>query len=183
MSRPPSEIPGSRPPRAPRSPSRTRWSRRARRPGRRAPATAVDAAVGAVPPVAAPPRARRGVRAPEHLLGRQRVPRTSRTRSSLTTVKKDEVKSIEFDPSNGDITGTFKAEQDGTKDFTSSGPNNDLLELDPDTARRARRRRSKYKRAGSNFLLAAAPAAAPAAAHRRRARLDEPPRRRRRPPG
>ena len=37
-------------------------------------------------------------------------------------VKKDEVKTIEFDPSNGDITGTFKAEQDGTKDFTSSGP-------------------------------------------------------------
>ena len=42
------------------------------------------------------------------------------------TVKKDEVKSIEFDPSNGDISGTFKAEQGGTKDFTSSGPNNDL---------------------------------------------------------
>src|SRR5690349_6853893 len=32
-------------------------------------------------------------------------------------VKNDKVKSVEFYPSNGDITGTFKSEQDGTKDF------------------------------------------------------------------
>ena len=67
-------------------------------------------------------------------------------------VKKDEVKSIEFDPSNGDISGTFKAEQGGTKDFTSSGPNNDLSSSTR-TLLANHDVELKYKRAGSNFLL------------------------------
>ena len=74
----------------------------------------------------------------------------------LTAVKKDEVKSVEFDPSNGDISGSFKTEQDGAKDFTSSGPNNDLS----GSARSLLSDHNvelKYKRAGSNFLLQVLP--------------------------
>ena len=36
------------------------------------------------------------------------------------------VESVEFDPTNGKITGTFKTAQGGKKQFTSSGPNNDF---------------------------------------------------------
>src|SRR5690242_14810531 len=75
-------------------------------------------------------------------------------------VKNDKVKSVEFDPSNGDITGTFKSEQDGTKDFTSSGPNNDL----PASTRTLLAQHDvelKYKRAGSNFLLQLLPLVLP----------------------
>jgi cell division protease FtsH len=36
------------------------------------------------------------------------------------------VQSVEFDPTNGKITGTFKTAQGGKKQFTSSGPNNDF---------------------------------------------------------
>ncbi len=83
-------------------------------------------------------------------------------------MKRDEVKKVEFDPSNGDITGTFKTETGGaTEDFTSSGPNDDL----PSSTRTLLSDHGvqlQYKRAGTNFFLSAAAAAAAAAAHHRR---------------
>lgn len=38
------------------------------------------------------------------------------------------VKSVEYNPTTGQIAGTFKKARPGTKEFTSSGPNNDLQE-------------------------------------------------------
>jgi cell division protease FtsH len=53
--------------------------------------------------------------------------RANLTYSEFTTaVNKGKVKSISYDPSNGHITGEFTSAQDGKKEFTSSGPNNDL---------------------------------------------------------
>jgi len=43
-------------------------------------------------------------------------------------VQADEVKSIEYDPTNGHISGEYRQPQDGTTEFTSSGPNDDLQE-------------------------------------------------------
>ncbi len=42
------------------------------------------------------------------------------------TVSDGNVKSVSYDPSNGNITGEFKTPQDGKTDFSSSGPNDDL---------------------------------------------------------
>jgi cell division protease FtsH len=41
-------------------------------------------------------------------------------------VANGDVKSVSYDPSNGNISGDFKSAQDGKKSFTSSGPNDDL---------------------------------------------------------
>jgi cell division protease FtsH len=152
MSRPPSEVPGPRPPRAPD-----------RRPG--------GSGDGRQPQ---PPTTPPWVRFLPWLLllalvavfvlpsissgggGAKDLNFTQFTNA----VKKDQVKSVEFDPSNGDITGTFKSEQDGTKDFTSSGPNNDL----PASTRTLLAQHDvelKYKRAGSNFLLQLLPLVLP----------------------
>jgi cell division protease FtsH len=61
--------------------------------------------------------------------------RTSNTdKASLTysqfteAVAKGEIKSVNYDPSNGKLSGEFKTAQDGKTEFTSSGPNNDLQE-------------------------------------------------------
>ena len=69
----------------------------------------------------------------------------------LTAVDDGKVKSVEFDPSNGNINGEFKQPVDGKSEFTSSGPNDDfqettvakLEEQDVDL---------KYVREGSNIL-------------------------------
>jgi cell division protease FtsH len=45
-------------------------------------------------------------------------------------VRDDNVTAIEYDPSNGDITGTFESPQDGKDEFSSSGPNDDFQESD-----------------------------------------------------
>ena len=58
--------------------------------------------------------------------------RTTETKADLSytqfqkAVDNGTVQSVEFDPTNGKITGTFKTEQGGKKQFTSSGPNNDF---------------------------------------------------------
>ncbi|MGZ4689409.1 MAG: ATP-dependent zinc metalloprotease FtsH [Acidimicrobiia bacterium] len=53
--------------------------------------------------------------------------RANLTYSEFTkAVDKGTVKSVSYDPSNGKITGEFTSAQDGKKEFTSSGPNNDL---------------------------------------------------------
>ena len=44
----------------------------------------------------------------------------------INDVDKGQVSKVVFDPSSGDISGTFKTAVGGTKDFTSSGPNNDF---------------------------------------------------------
>ncbi len=36
------------------------------------------------------------------------------------------MKSVSYDPSNGNISGEFKTPQDGKTEFSSSGPNDDL---------------------------------------------------------
>src|SRR2546421_67768 len=58
--------------------------------------------------------------------------RTSTSKADLSysqfqkAVDNGTVQSVEFDPTNGKITGTFKTAQGGKKEFTSSGPNNDF---------------------------------------------------------
>ncbi len=62
-----------------------------------------------------------------------------------------EVRSVQFDPENGKITGEFKTEQNGKKEFTSSGPNNDFQETE--IARLDEKGVNfKYVREGSNIL-------------------------------
>src|SRR6266571_5268408 len=61
------------------------------------------------------------------------------------------VKSVEFDPESGKITGTFKTEQGGKTQFTSSGPNNDFQATE--IARLQEKGVNfKYVRAGSDIL-------------------------------
>ena len=69
----------------------------------------------------------------------------------ITAVQNDTVKKVEFDTSSGDISGSFKSTTDGTKDFTSSGPSNDLQ----DSAIKLLRDHGvqlKYTHPTSNFL-------------------------------
>ncbi|HUF85640.1 MAG TPA: ATP-dependent zinc metalloprotease FtsH [Acidimicrobiia bacterium] len=66
-------------------------------------------------------------------------------------VRDDEVESIEYDPSNGNITGKFKDEQDGKDEFSSSGPNDDFQESDL-TLFREHDVDVKYKREGDSIL-------------------------------
>jgi len=71
------------------------------------------------------------------------------------------VKKVDYDPDSGKITGRFKTERGGTKDFTSEGPTNDLpassLKL-----LKAKEVDLNYKREGSNFLLDLIPLLLPA---------------------
>ena len=79
----------------------------------------------------------------------------------IAEVNAGHVKKVEYDPSNGDISGEFSTEVDGAKEFTSSGPNDDFqantvdlldekgVDLD-------------YTRAGSNFWLELIPLLLPA---------------------
>ncbi len=69
----------------------------------------------------------------------------------LTAVDEDKVRSVEFDPSNGNISGEFKEPQNGNTEFKSSGPNNDFQE----TAVQQLEEKGvdlKYVREGSNIL-------------------------------
>jgi len=53
--------------------------------------------------------------------------RASLTFSQFTSAVSDgTVKSVSYDPSNGNITGDFKTPQDGKSAFSSDGPNDDL---------------------------------------------------------
>jgi cell division protease FtsH len=53
--------------------------------------------------------------------------KASLTYSEFTTAVDDgKIKSVQFDPSNGKITGTFAKPQGSKKEFTSSGPKNDF---------------------------------------------------------
>jgi cell division protease FtsH len=61
--------------------------------------------------------------------------RTTNTESATLTysqftdaVEAGDIKSVNYDPSNGKLSGEFKSPQDGKTEFTSSGPNNDLQE-------------------------------------------------------
>ena len=42
------------------------------------------------------------------------------------SVTAGDVKTVSYDPTNGNISGDFNSPQDGKKSFTSSGPNDDL---------------------------------------------------------
>jgi cell division protease FtsH len=66
-------------------------------------------------------------------------------------VRDDEVESIEYDPSNGSITGKFTGEQDGKDEFSSSGPNDDFQESDLQLFRE-HGVDVKYKREGDSIL-------------------------------
>ena len=69
----------------------------------------------------------------------------------ITAVQDGKVKSVEFDPSNGDISGEFKAAQDGKTKFTSSGPNDDLPAADR-ALLKEKGVALKYTREGTNIL-------------------------------
>ncbi len=61
--------------------------------------------------------------------GRTEQPKADLSYSQFQkAVDNGDVSSVEFDPENGKITGEFKTEQNGKKEFTSSGPNNDFQE-------------------------------------------------------
>jgi cell division protease FtsH len=70
----------------------------------------------------------------------------------LDTVKDGNVEKVEFDPSSGELTGSFKQKIDGTKDFTSEGPTNDLPEKDLDLLEE-HGVDLVYQRQGSNFFF------------------------------
>jgi len=83
--------------------------------------------------------------------------RTDESKAELTysqfqkAVDDGNVKSVEFDPENGTITGEFKTEQGGKAKFTSSGPNNDFQETE--IARLEEKGVNfKYVREGSDIL-------------------------------
>jgi cell division protease FtsH len=66
-------------------------------------------------------------------------------------VRDDQVESIEYDPSNGSITGQFIEPQDGNDEFSSSGPNDDFQESDLELFRE-HDVDVKYKREGDSIL-------------------------------
>jgi cell division protease FtsH len=83
--------------------------------------------------------------------------RTTESKAELTysqfqkAVDDGKVKSVEFDPENGTITGEFKTAQGGKAKFTSSGPNNDFQETE--IARLEEKGVNfKYVREGSDIL-------------------------------
>jgi len=83
--------------------------------------------------------------------------RTDESKAELTysqfqkAVDDGNVKSVEFDPENGTITGDFKTDQGGKAEFTSSGPNNDFQETE--IARLEEKGVDfKYVREGSDIL-------------------------------
>jgi cell division protease FtsH len=85
--------------------------------------------------------------------------RTSNTdKASLTysqftdAVAAGQIKSVDYDPSNGKLSGEFKSAQNGKTAFTSSGPNNDLQEGQLKNLAKAGVD-VKYVREGSNPLV------------------------------
>jgi cell division protease FtsH len=79
----------------------------------------------------------------------------------ITAVKDGNVAKVEFDPSSGELNGTFKTAVAGTKDFTSEGPTNDLPQKDLNVLNE-HGVNLDYKRAGSNFFLDLIPLLLPA---------------------
>ena len=79
----------------------------------------------------------------------------------MSEVKDGNVKKVQFDPSNGDISGEFKAAIDGTKNFSSEGPTNDLPAKDLAVLNK-QGVELDYQRAGSNFFLDLIPLLLPA---------------------
>jgi cell division protease FtsH len=64
-------------------------------------------------------------------LGSNSTPTASLSYSSLTKAVADgKVRSIQFDPNSGKITGNYTAPVNGKSQFSSSGPNNNLTETD-----------------------------------------------------
>ena len=84
--------------------------------------------------------------------GRTSTPKADLSYSQFQkAVENGTVQSVEFDPGSGNITGTFKTEQGGKKQFTSSGPNNDFQATE--IARLEEKGVNfKYVRAGSDIL-------------------------------
>ncbi|MEX2256676.1 MAG: ATP-dependent zinc metalloprotease FtsH [Acidimicrobiia bacterium] len=81
--------------------------------------------------------------------------------SFMDRVRDDNVKKVEFDPSSGQLTGEFTQKVDGTLDFSSEGPTDDL------PARDLRVLNEQgvdlvYQRQGSNFFLDLIPLLLPA---------------------
>ncbi|MCJ7672866.1 MAG: ATP-dependent zinc metalloprotease FtsH [Acidimicrobiia bacterium] len=67
-------------------------------------------------------------------------------------VRAEDVKKVDYDPESGKITGAFTSERDGTPEFTSEGPTNDL----PESTLKLLKAQGvdlNYQREGSNFLL------------------------------
>src|SRR5437899_4058969 len=84
--------------------------------------------------------------------GRTSTPKADLSYSQFQkAVENGTVQSVEFDPESGKITGAFKTEQGGKKQFTSSGPNNDFQSTE--IARLEEKGVNfKYVRAGSDIL-------------------------------
>ena len=85
--------------------------------------------------------------------------RTSNTDSASLTysqftdaVAAGQIKNVNYDPSNGKLSGDFKAAQNGKTAFTSSGPNNDLQANQLKNLQKAGVD-VKYVREGSNPLV------------------------------
>ncbi len=70
----------------------------------------------------------------------------------LAAATRGEVKSVQYDPDTGAVTGVLEATANGTRDFTSEGPTNDLPEKDL-TVLDEQGVNLEYKRAGTNFFL------------------------------
>jgi cell division protease FtsH len=84
--------------------------------------------------------------------GRTGDPKAELSYTQFTkAVDEGKIRSVEFDPSNGKIAGTFKTPQGNKKEFTSSGPNNDFQQSE--IQRLAEKGVNfKYVREGSNIF-------------------------------
>jgi len=76
-------------------------------------------------------------------------------------VQDGDVKSVEYDPSSGEISGEFTRKIDGTTDFASEGPTDDLPERDLELLEE-QNVDLDYARQGSNFFLDLIPLLLPA---------------------
>src|SRR6185503_16584860 len=70
----------------------------------------------------------------------------------IDEVEASHVKKVEFNKSNGEITGEFKASQSGKKEFTSSGPASDFQESTVELLQE-RGVDPEYTQTASNFFL------------------------------
>jgi cell division protease FtsH len=73
-------------------------------------------------------------------------------------INEGKVKSMEYDPSSGKITGEYKEAQAGKKDFSSSGPNDDLAATEL-AAIKKQGVQFKYTRPSTNILQSLLPMA------------------------
>jgi cell division protease FtsH len=70
----------------------------------------------------------------------------------ISAVDRGAVTKVVYDPSSGDISGNFKSPVGGTKDFTSSGPNNDFQNTAVDLLK-DRGVNLEYKRSSSTNII------------------------------